>query len=417
MISGTFKSAYLSGSSSRSHAGLMLAAESFGKQRSWNRRESRMNRTARRPSKELQGSHRERPFRETKGSTPLPGHRLARAKVAFTIRHVRLEAIRRLLTGDLKPLCGDLVLARVEEIGHHDRLELTTGRRAILFEGDEIVVSFGNRYAPDQFEAEIPDDLSSCDLAAAGGLAARVRSWNETVVRPTRIRPLGLLADGLGRRSNLSQWALPEPPPTQPRPPTVAVVGTAMNAGKTTTAASLVRGLTAAGRRVGAAKVTGTGAGGDLWHMGDAGASPVLDFTHAGYPSTYRVPIHDVVRVFRTLTAHLAAAGADAIVLEVADGLYQEETAGLLRSSAFRDGVDGIVFAATDALGCAAGISWLQQAGLPVVAAGGLLTRSPLATREAAKVTGLPITDILTLRDPGHATELLGSAVRNGSAR
>ncbi len=55
-----------------------------------------------------------------------------------------------------------------------------------------------------------------------------------------------------------------------------------MNAGKTTTAASLIKGVTAYGMKVGAAKITGTGAGGDFWFMIDSGTEPVLDFVDAG---------------------------------------------------------------------------------------------------------------------------------------
>ena len=35
----------------------------------------------------------------------------------------------------------------------------------------EIMVAYGNRYAPDQFEAELPKTMASCHLAAAGGVA------------------------------------------------------------------------------------------------------------------------------------------------------------------------------------------------------------------------------------------------------
>ena len=50
-----------------------------------------------------------------------------------------------------------------------------------------------------------------------------------------------------------------------------------MDAGKTQTATFLVRGMVTAGLRVGYAKVTGTGAGGDIWWLKDAGADPVLE--------------------------------------------------------------------------------------------------------------------------------------------
>ena len=96
-------------------------------------------------------------------------------------------------------------------------------------------------------------------------------------------------------------------------------MGTAMNSGKTTMAASLVRGLTAAGLKTGAAKVMGTGAGPDTWFYRDAGADPALDIVDAGLGSTYMESPDTVRGVFRKLQSHLTAAGVDAMVLEVAD--------------------------------------------------------------------------------------------------
>jgi molybdopterin-guanine dinucleotide biosynthesis protein len=89
-----------------------------------------------------------------------------------------------------------------------------------------------------------------------------------------------------------------------------------MNAGKTTTAVGLIKGLRAAGLDVGAAKVTGTGAGGDVWSMLDAGAFPVVDFTDAGFPSTYRLPITQVEQVLTTLVEYVSVSAVAAIVLK-----------------------------------------------------------------------------------------------------
>ena len=323
---------------------------------------------------------------------PLTGERLARAKSAYSTRRVDLIAAINLLRDDaLQPCAGDLVLARVEKLGQHSRIELSNGRRAQLYPGDEIIVCYGNRYAPDQFEAVVPDHLGDCALVAAGGIAAQLLSRHSGMKRPTTIRPLGLLADAQGRRLNLIDWALPRIPSSLHRPYTLAVVGAAMNAGKTTTAANLIRGLVQTGQRVSAAKVTGTGAGGDRWTLLDAGAERVLDFTDAGYASTYQVPLPQIETILHQLTAHLAVEPFDTLVLEVADGLFQIETAQLLASPAFARRVDGIVFAASDALGARAGVEWLQRYPLPVLAVSGLLTASPLACREAATATGLPV--------------------------
>lgn len=327
----------------------------------------------------------------------LEAGRLSRAKVAYTTRRASLGTLTTLVNGASVPRDGDLVLARVMEVGQHPRVELPDGRKAELFLDDEVLLCYGNRYAPDQFEAEVPDNLDYCHLVAGGGVAARVVSWHFDMEFPTVIEPVGLLADGAGRVVNLREFGLPATPYIGARPRTIAVVGTAMNAGKTTTAAATVNGLTRAGLNVGAAKVTGTGAGKDLWLMHDAGANVVLDFTDAGYPSTYMVPLPEIEQIMTTLTGHLAAAGAEAIILEVADGLYQYETACLLASPSFQVQVDGVIFAAGDAMGAAAGVAWLRDHGLPVSGVGGLLTASPLAMREAVAAVDVPVLDLYDL--------------------
>ena len=332
---------------------------------------------------------------------------LANAKFAYTTRNVDLDQLAGLLAGDKVPRAGDLVLARVESIGHHKRLERPDGRRATLFPGDEIVVAYGNRYAPDQFEAEVPGSLAPCDLVAAGGVAAVVRSSFAAMEKPTRIRPLGLLGHTGGGRATLGHFALTAPATPLERPPAVAVVGTSMNAGKTTAAAHLVRGLRGAGLRVGAAKVTGTGAGGDIWLLRDAGADEVLDFTDCGAPSTYMLPQPRLERIFSDLTSHLGGRRVDAIVLEIADGVYQPETAALLESPLFRARVDAILFAAGDAAGAATGGRWLRERGLPVEAVTGVLTRSPLAMREAHAASSLPVLGLDSLSDPAISARVV----------
>jgi hypothetical protein len=215
--------------------------------------------------------------------------------------------------------------------------------------------------------------------------------------RPTKITPLGLLADGKGNPINLASFRLPQPATINPEPLVLVVAGTAMNSGKTTACASLVKGLVRHGLQVAAAKVTGTGAGSDYRSLVDAGADPVFDFLDAGYVSTYRIDRHDLVDIVKILGGHLAAANPDVIVLEVADGLLQRETARLFVTPEFTGWVDGVVFAANDALGAQAGVAWLAARQLPVIAITGVLTSSPLAMREAEAATGLPVFNTMAL--------------------
>lgn len=322
---------------------------------------------------------------------PLHSQRIKLAKAAYTTHRVDFDRVATLLRGNITPQVGSLVLAKVSEVGHHTKIELATGRKSYLFPGDEIIVSYGNRYAPDQFEAVVPQDLSPCHLVAAGGLAAKVISQHNRIDIPTSIIPIGLLGDIEGRPLNLAQWSLPITNFIGNQPLILAVLGTSMNSGKTTTAAYLIKGLVEAGWRVGGAKVTGTGAGNDVGMMKDAGAFKVFDFTDVGFPSTYKITPKNIELIFATLANQLTNLHAEAIVIEIADGLYQEETANLLASSIFRRFVNGVVFATSNALGAAAGVKIIQDYEIPVLGISGKVTTSPLAMRETEKASDLPV--------------------------
>jgi hypothetical protein len=343
--------------------------------------------------------------------------RLQRAPWGFTTRRVSPDVVHEIRNDGIAPQAGDLVLARIEALGHHRRLQLASGRRRTLFTGDDVVVAYGDRYAPSQFEAVVPQSLGPCHLVAGGGVAGKALSWHSRIARgPTEIRPIGLLADAGGQVVNVRDHALHSVDRlVGPCPVTIAVVGTAMDSGKTQSAAYLVRGLTRAGLVVGFAKVTGTGAGGDTWLLTDAGAGPVFDFTDAGYVSTYRLPVAEVERILVTLVSHLRNSGVDAIVLEIADGILQQETAALLRSEPYTSIVGGTLLAARDSMGADSGVGRLRGQGLNVIGLSGVLTSSPLQCGEAIRATGVPVFSREDLARAATARTLIDSAGRSAS--
>lgn len=324
--------------------------------------------------------------------------RIHKTKRAFSTRRVPGTEIKILNRHPDAIEAGDLVLARVTEIGSHSRIELPTGRKATLFPGDEIVLAFGARYAPDQYEAYVPERLEPCHMVAAGGVAGKAVAWHDKIGGPTQIEPLGLLSNGDGKVINLADYALPKQLGALPQL-AFAVFGTSMNAGKTTTAAAVVKAFAGAGYRVGAAKVTGTGAGNDLWLMRDYGAERALDFTDAGFVTTFRVPPDALIAATRQLLCALARDGCDVAVLEVADGLYQDETAALAASPEFRTLLSGTFFAAGDAMGAVAGAQHLAALGHHVCGISGAMTRSPLARREVSNAVDHPVYGLSELVD------------------
>ena len=353
---------------------------------------------------------------------PLLPRRLVRAKKAYTTRFLarRLENSPEGFflpdgTG-VAPDSGDVVLARVVRIGQHPRLESPASRRQALFVGDEILVAYGHRYAPDQFLAKVPAALDECQLVAAGGVASRVIAQHTSMGQATQLVPVGLLADDAGVL-NLSRLAphhlditttgMDREIASPHRPPVIAVLGTSMNSGKSTALSCLVKGLSAAGMVVSAGKATGTGSGNDTGMFVDAGADRVLDFTDFGVPTTFQLDHNRIQAVFTGLISALTDSTTDVILVEIADGVYQGETRRLLSDPVFQAVVDQVIFTASDALGATAGLQLLRAANIQVTAISGVLTSSPLAVQEASEAVNVPILDTVSLCEPSVAVTLL----------
>ena len=330
--------------------------------------------------------------------------RSSRFKYAYTTRHLPPGVVAGLTTRGT-PRSGDVVIARVIEISQHKRIEGVDSRKAVLFPGDELVLCYANRYAPSQYEAVVPSALGPCDMVAAGGVVGAVLDRNVDMEDPTTVDVLGFAVDHEGRRINLADYRAVPSPTTSVQaggPFTIVVAGTSMDSGKTTSAAGIVKGLVSAGLSVGAAKVTGTGAGNDLWLMADAGARPVVDFTAVGMASTYLMGHDRMVDSFVSLHQHLANSGVDVAVIEIADGLFLSETADLIADEAVAARCDGIVFAAGDAAGAQNGVEFLRSLGQNVLAVSGLLTKAPLATREARSCLNVPVLTLEQLWEADH---------------
>lgn len=332
----------------------------------------------------------------------------AAAKWAFTTRRMVRSDVTGLSTNLSKAVSGDLVIGQIVEIGSHKKIQLAEGRPSISYINDFVVLTCGDRYAPDQFEGIAELNADGADLLAGGGILGRMRKAHSQIPRPTRLTPLGLLTGKDGEILNIAHYGLPMAA-TSSDITVIAVVGASMNAGKTTASVSLAHGLSRAGLRVAGLKVTGTGAFGDFNALRDAGIPIVADFTDAGMASTYRQPLDRIEEGFKTLLAHAVANGATVAVVEIADGIFQHETAELLRSSVLREKLTGVMFAAPDALGAVGGVRHLQQIGLKPFAVSGMVSCSPLATAEAERNTQTPIVSREALCNPDVATQLVHS--------
>ena len=332
-------------------------------------------------------------------------------KKAFTTINVKIKNIKTLITGEIKPQAGDLVLCEVTRLRQHCRLELTNGRRSRMFVKDKIIVCYGNRYAPDQFESIVPENLEACHLVAGGGIASLMRHKSPKVKPATEIQPLGLIGDKGGQVLNLKDFSVINQNSNNniavKEIPIVLVAGSSMNAGKTTTVANVIKGLNADGFNVGAAKVTGTGSGGDLWHFLDAGVNHAIDFTDAGFVSTYLMSNKNLINVFNNLVDYLKSKVVDIIVIEVADGVLQKESKALLESKEIRQMTNAMYYCSGDSSSAIFGCQWLNDLGYDVMAISGVVSSNPLGVFEINQSIITPILMKQEMTAPGFGHKLM----------
>ena len=308
-----------------------------------------------------------------------------------------------------KPEVGDLVYGSVNYMGQHSTLENKQGRIHTIYDGFRAVFVYGNRYAPDAFEGFVPEDLDTkADLLSRSGIVGRMNRKNTNVLGCTKIKVLGYVCDRQGNVINTRKYRLlpfaETPGPSHSPAKMIAVVGTAMNTGKSRAAATCCWALSTMGYKVNACKVTGTASLKDILLMQDCGAANVADFSYLGQPSTYMLDEDELLKILWSLDRRYGSSKGYWVV-ELADGILQRETAVLLKSEHVRNRVHKLVFCAHDALGAIGGVNILRETyGLVPDAISGLCSSSPLAIEELRCHVDIPHFD-----SAGRDLELMAS--------
>jgi hypothetical protein len=312
---------------------------------------------------------------------------------AWAGRHLCAESPElkyRLLLDYASPQVADVAVFRVEKVGYHHHIETEQERRLRLYAGDMLIAVFGNRYATDVYEGRVLE-LDHLHLLTASGLVGTVLSRHHDVGRPTTVSFLGYLADTSGTRINLKQLRFQPVSGGTSSLEVVLVVGTGMNTGKTTVTRKILRALAARGVPAAGCKLTGSASPRDLYEMRATGAVLATDFSDYGFPSTYGASLEELIGLLDTMTDACGRAGADVVVVEIADGFLQPETQMLLESDEIRRRVRGVVAAGACSSSLLFATEFLQKAGLEVWAASGLATNSPLFVREFSARSSVPV--------------------------
>lgn len=283
-----------------------------------------------------------------------------------------------------EPNVGDIALVRVEQIGHHASMMNVSNRKLRLYHGDLVVGVFGNRYATDAVEAEVRglDDLS---MLTSAGMIGTVISKHQDFGKPTSLSFVSFLNNSGGQRVNLKHLKGLDATAKSKVGNLIVIVGTGMNCGKTTCVSKLVKQLYNEGLKVGACKLTGSVSNRDQDEMRSAYAKVTMDFSDYGFPSTYQATKEELLKLFSAMISDLGKKDVDVVLLEIADGVLQRETAMLLSEPAVKEAIKGILLTADSAPAALYAVGELKKLGYKIIAVSGRLTSSPLFVREFEK--------------------------------
>ena len=255
---------------------------------------------------------------------------------------------------------GYLLAVRIlDDKSTYNTVEDLSGRMVALRAGDVLAGTLGNRRALRGYAGVVPDSIEAGDTIEVlnlGGILGRCTSINPDIGPPFQARVLGAilafpeLGDRVGRPAHIRDHAVPPSDTLDSTVPVIYVAGTCMNSGKTVAATELVRGLTRAGLKVAAAKLTGVSLMRDALSMRDAGAIAALTFNDAGIAST-RAGM--TVPVAKGLLNRLATTKPDVIVAELGDGILGEYgVQDILLDPELTSAGAAYVMAAPDPVGC-----------------------------------------------------------------
>lgn len=337
--------------------------------------------------------------------------RLRLDKIASSTTHARVRK-DVVLGSEIPALPGTVVAVRVlDDKKVYNQLEDVHGRMMTVHKGDQIAGVLGSRQALHGYSGEVPEAVKPGDilhLLNLGGVIGRCTSANPMVGPPARVEVLGSVQRfvELGRRvgtpASISPGIVSTATHLDELPPAIWLVGTSMNSGKTRAACAAVRQATAAGFSVGAAKLTGVALQSDVLKMQDHGAAHAVTFADAGLPSTCGA---DVIEVAKGCLNHLAAEGADLLVVELGDGLLGNYgVRELLACTELKRSIGALVLCASDPVGAFGGKVLLDGLGLSADVLTGPATDNSAGT---ASVGGLGMLAVNAVQQP----EAFGTAL------
>ena len=221
-----------------------------------------------------------------------------------------------------------LAVRALESNEKYNVLEGAEGILHTIVPGTTFVGALGGREALKGYRGHVPAAIAVGDVLSVlnmGGILGLCTADHPSLGEPVRVEVLGAVmvasTDDFGgnlTHACIQQSALPPLLHLPKSAPLITVCGTAMDTGKTRASAAIVTGLSKAGFKVAAAKLTGAALLRDIRDVELHGAITVASFADCGFVSSTGKKI---VPHAKAVLAKLNEVNPDVIVVELGDGL------------------------------------------------------------------------------------------------
>jgi hypothetical protein len=346
--------------------------------------------------------------------------RLDRISSSTRNAHLGAEVI---VGDDIVAAEGYVLAVRIlQDKSSYNTVEDVSGRMISLRSGDVLAGTLGHRRALRGYAGVVPSQIAvgdTIEVLNLGGILGTCTSTNPEIGPPFKAEVLGAilsfpeLGDRIGRPAHIRDHAVPPAERLESQVPVVYVAGTCMNAGKTVAATELVRGLTRAGLRVAASKLTGVSLMRDSLAMLDAGAVAALTFNDTGIATTRAgLTVTAAKGIFNRLATHRP----DVIVAELGDGILGEYgVQDILRDPELTGVGAAYVMAAPDPVGCWGAVTLMRDLfDLPVTVITGPATDNEVGRDYVQGELQLPAHN--ALRDAAGLVQVVRQAMDRRAA-
>ena len=298
-----------------------------------------------------------------------------------------------------------------------DKVNALEDRNGIIHKlvaGDIIPGVLCKRRAMKELSGDIPKQLYVGDnlhLINDAGMFGHLRGFEPTYGMPIEVTILGSIIRQ-GKQINTKDAGLESPEELDLQAPLIAVVGTSMDIGKTTTACKIVKHFINRGLKVAYAKLTGIAYLGELKPLIDSGAEPVMDFLDGGLPSSFGCQ-EQVIKAAFSILAELNKSKPNFIVVEFGNSILgQANVSTLLQNATIQNHIKATIVVASNTVDAWGAKEIMNQYGVPITTMTGPLANNSATADFIEEMLGIPTESNFSNSDMPKTMKLIETTLR-----